>query len=152
MQPSEVFRLLTCGIRRGLIMFSILWLVSIGCTGSALLVSSLHPWAVAGFLAAILLGLAWIHVRGRYLAAWKVSENPQLVYWAHSRELPRRVARYGMRDYKVLMLHLRDGHQYEFNLSPDDLHKFTNWLSERNPSVRWGAYDKPDSATKAAEL
>jgi len=80
-------------------------------------------------------------MRQKAISAWTVSQTPQIVYWARSRELPRRVARYGMKDYKVLTLHLRDGHQCEVNLSPGDLLKFTNWLRERNPSVRWGVYD-----------
>jgi len=52
-----------------------------------------------------------------------------------------------MRDYKILTLHLRDGHQCEFHLPPDDVRKFTAWLSERNPSVKWDAYYNPDPTT-----
>ena len=88
-------------------------------------------------------------MRQKAISAWTVSQTPQIVYWARSRELPRRVARYGMKDYKVLTLHLRDGHQCEVNLPSDDLLKFTNWLRERNPSVRWGSYDGFDATPKS---
>jgi hypothetical protein len=100
-------------------------------------------------LAALLFFLGFNHLREQFVAALKVSQDPQIVYWAHSRELPRRVARYGMKDYKVLTLHLRDGHQCEVNLPSDDLLKFTNWLRERNPSVRWGSYDGFDATPKS---
>jgi len=88
-------------------------------------------------------------LRGKYVAALKVSQNPLIVYWVNSRELNRRIARYGMRDYKILTLYLRDGHKCEAYLSPDDVRKFTDWLREQNPSVRWGAYDDLDSTPNA---
>ena len=65
-------------------------------------------------------------------------------FLAHSREfsgaLSRRLAFYGMRNYKILTLHLCDGNRCEVNLPPDDLHKFTDWLREQNLSARWDAF------------
>lgn len=141
MKSSEICCLLAGKIRRRGIAFRILWIVSAGCSGAALLVQSRWPWAITAILVCFLFILAWANMRKKYLSAWKVSENPQLVYWAHSHALPPRLARYGMKDYKVLTIHLRDGQQCEFNLPSDDVRKFNDWLSKQNPSVRWGAYD-----------
>jgi hypothetical protein len=142
MQPPEVFRLLTRKIRRGGIMFRILWLVSLGCTGAALFVPGFRSWAVAGFLASMLFMLGWIHVRGRYLSALAVSEHPQLVYWAHpTRAKDNRVSDDAINDCKLFTLHLRDGTQFQAHLSAKDTSNFIAWLKEQNPSVRFGPYD-----------
>jgi hypothetical protein len=148
MQPSEVYRLLTRQMPKRVIIFQLCSLAFMVCSATALFSWRSFSWAIAAFLTSFLFIVGWVLMRQKCVAAWKASENPKIVYWAQTRELPRRVARYGMRDYKVLTLHLRDGHQCEVNLPPDDLRKFTNWLSERNPSVRWGAYDDLDSTAK----
>jgi len=41
-----------------------------------------------------------------------------------------------------LVLHLRDGTKCEIGLSALEMGKFVAWLNEKNPSVRWGEYDK----------
>ncbi|MEI8121846.1 MAG: hypothetical protein WCI20_07320 [bacterium] len=92
-------------------------------------------------MAAFLFLLAFVHLRAKYGAAWTVSETPQIVYWVCARDLPRRIARYGMRNFKVLTLYLRDGSQCEAYLAPTEVDTFRAWLTERNPTVRWGAYD-----------
>ena len=38
-------------------------------------------------------------------------------------------------------MHLRDGSELEVDLPPAEMRAFTAWLSERNPDMRWGAYD-----------
>lgn len=141
MQPTEIFRLLTRQMPKRVIVFQFCSLAFMACSFSALVSWRSISWAVASFLASFLLILAWVLLRQKCIVAWKVSNNPELVYWAHSHDLPLRIARFGMNDYKVFKLHLRDGEQIEVNLPPDDLQTITAWLSERNSSVRWGAYD-----------
>jgi hypothetical protein len=141
MQPPEVLRLLTREIRRGGITFRILWLVSIGCTGAALLVPGFRCWAVAGFLASMLFMLGWIHARARYLSAWVVCDRPQLVYWAHPTQAKdNRISEEAIDDCKLLTLHLRDGTQFQARLSAEEMRSFIAWLIEQNPSIIWGAY------------
>ena len=145
MQSSQVYRLLVRRIRRGLIIFSILWLVSSASGGLALICPGGRPWAVAAFLAGILFYLGADHVRKRDASAWRVSENPQLVYWAHPMTPHQPLSDRAIHDCTLLMLHLRDGTEFEVGLPVAEMRSFVTWLSERNPSVRWGVYDNIDS-------
>jgi len=61
MQSSEVYRLLARRIRRGLIIFTTLVLVTIVSSGVAMGVTGGGPWAVISLLAGILFYLAWKH-------------------------------------------------------------------------------------------
>jgi len=149
MQPHEVCNLLTRQISRGGKMFKTLWLVSSGCCGVAFLAPGGRPWAVAALLASILFLVGWVHMRGRYLSAWNISENPQLVYWAHpSRTKDHLVSYEDINNCQLLTLHLRDGTQFLARLSAEDMRDFIAWLNERNPSVRWGASDDIGSTAK----
>ena len=144
MQPPEVFRLLTRQVPHRVIIFQILSLVFMLYSIMALFTWHSFPWAIAALLTSFLFIMGWVLMRQKCINAWKVSNNPQIVYWAYSREfspaLSRRLAFYGIRDYKILTLHLRDGYQCEFHLPLDNVRKFTAWLSEQNPSVKWDAY------------
>ncbi len=147
----EVFRLLTRQMPKRVIVFQLCSLAFMACSIMALFYWRSLPWAIAAFLTSFLSTMSWVLLRQKCINAWKVSNNPQIVYWANSREfsgaLSRRLAFYGMRNYKILTLHLRDGHQSEFHLPSDDVRKFTDWLSERNPSVKWDAYYNLDPTT-----
>ena len=88
------------------------------------------------------------HVRARHISAWKVFENPQIVYWAHSTTRHQHLADEAIRDCRLLTLHLRDGRQFEVGLPPAEMRNFIDWLTERNPSVQWSAFDKLGSTTK----
>ena len=138
MQPTEVFLLLTRQMPKRVIFFQFCSLALMACSVTALFSWHSLSWAIASFLASLLFIIGWVLMRQKCNAAWKISNNPQMVYWAHSRALPPRIARYVMKDYRVLTLHLRDGVQLDVNLPLHDLSKFSSWISERNPSVRWG--------------
>ena len=84
MEASEVASLLTRRYRRGLVIFSTLWLASIIWGGHKLVASNNRSWAAAAFFAAILLGLGFNHARKGFVSAKHVSANPGMVYWAHS--------------------------------------------------------------------
>jgi len=91
-------------------------------------------------MAAILFAMGMNHVRNRYIAARKVSDNPQLVYWAQP-TTNAHTAVGKANDCKILILHLRDGTQIEVGLPPAEMRKCIEWLTVQNPSIRLGAYD-----------
>ena len=162
MSPAEVYRLLTQQIRRGLVIFPCLWLTSIVACSVLALIPDERPWAAAMFLVAIVVGVGIAHVRKRAIEAQKVSSDPQLVYWAHPIQPLRRGSRDAsyvgsfsdepIFDCTLLKLHLRDGTHFEASLPAAQMRVFLTWLSDHNPSVRFGDYDAPStpSATRPA--
>jgi hypothetical protein len=148
MQLPETYRSFMRRVRRGGIVLRILSLVFIGLGGLALATPGFRPWTAAAFLLAVSCLLGVRHVGSRYVSAWKVSENPQIVYWAHPTTRHEHLADGAIQECELLTLHLRDGTQFELGLPPGDMRDFVTWLSERNASVRFGAYDQPDPATK----
>jgi hypothetical protein len=151
MQPNEVFRLINRRLRRGVILFKFLQIVSIVGTGAALLFPSWRPWAATAFLGAVLFGVAWIHVRGMYHSAWKLCNEPQIVYWAYSVDKRGHISEGPTATSTRLVLHLRDGTKCEIGLSASEMEKFVTWLKESNPSVRWGDFDKSETETIRVE-
>lgn len=132
-------------LRRGFVLFRILYLASAVVAGVALIVPGGCPWAIAAFAAGILFYFFWSEAGKHGLNAQNVCQNPQLVYWVHpvaypvlQRNLFRRSAE-NRRQY--MLLHLRDGTELEVTLLPDQMEMFIDWLTERNPSVRIGDYD-----------
>ena len=143
MQSSEVYYLLVRRIRRGLVIFTILWFASVIVTCIlALIVPGGRPWAVTAFLASIYIYLGRDHVGKRHISALRVSEYPQVVYWAHPTSGHQAFSNDAMHDCTLIMLHLRDGTEFEVRLPPEQMRAFIAWLVERNPSVRLGAYDE----------
>lgn len=142
MQSPEVFRLLTRKIHRGAIGSRILSIVSMICACVAIPFPGGLPWAIAAFFVSLLFVVLWVHVRGRGLEAFKVSENPKLVYWAHpTGSSDGLVSIEAVERCTLLTLHLRDGSHFQARLSRDEMDRFILWLKERNPSIRWGFYD-----------
>jgi hypothetical protein len=141
MQPSDVYSLLTRRIRRGLIVFSILRFASIGAAVWALVTPGNRPWGVSAFLLSILFHLGGNTVWKQNVSAWKISGDPGLVYWAHPNDLRQPCSPSATIKFRFLTLHLRDGQQFEVNLPPAEMQIFMKWLNERNPTMRWGAFD-----------
>jgi hypothetical protein len=141
MDSSEVYRLLSRRVRRGVVVFGALSLVC--CIASGLAFAEKQTaWAVAGFEGAILLGLGFRHVRGRDISARKLSSNPQLVYWVHPTVIPANEQwTLQLTTVQSISLHLRDGSQFDACLSPTEMESFFTWLKCQNPSMRMGAYD-----------
>ncbi len=141
MHAQEVYRLLVRRIRRGIIIFGVLSIVLCISSGLAL-ASKQTAWSVAAFVAAILVGLGFRHVRSRDILARKISTHPQLVYWAHPTVIPAN-EQWLLKNTTVqsLSLHLRDGSQFDACLSPKEMESFIGWLKCQNPSIRIGAYD-----------
>ena len=145
MEKTEAFRLITHQLRRGVILFKLLQFVSLIGGGVALIFPAGRPWALAAFVGAILFGVASLHVKAMYHSAWRACDNPQMVYWAHPTTRGGHVLEQPTGDCKRLVLHLRDGTQFEFGLPTSDMSKFIAWLSTQNQSVRWGRFDKLES-------
>jgi hypothetical protein len=52
-----------------------------------------------------------LHVGRRYISAWKVAENPQIVYWGHSINQQGQATDLVVTESNKLKLHLKDGTQ-----------------------------------------
>jgi hypothetical protein len=127
-------------LRRGGIIFRVLWIVLIALTGFSL-IGPYWGWTVAAFTVGVQCMMGMRHVGERYVAASKASENPQIIYWAHPSTPHEHLSDDAMDDCKLITLHLRDGHQFEVGLPSEEMRDFIAWLKERNPSIRWGKYD-----------
>lgn len=152
MEAPEVYRMLSRRIRRGIVIFGALAIGLCVLSGVAL-ANRERAWGASAFSAALLFHLGFQHVRSRDIAARKISEQPQLVYWAHATVIPSRQQQLlALTNVQSLTLHLRDGTQFDACLAPDEMMKFTSWLTERNPSMRKGTYDSPEAGkiTKGA--
>ena len=146
MQPSEIYRLLGCRPRRGRIVFGTLFLACSVSGGFALAIDRV-AWVVAAFFAGLLVGLGFRHVRERDVSARSVAECPELVYWAHPATIPVQDGwLFACTHLRFLMLHLRDGRQFEAGLPPDEMSLFISWLTEQNPTIRMGTYDNTKCA------
>ena len=83
MTSTEVYHLMNRQLRRGLVFFPTLLLLSIAAAVTAWFVPGGRPWTVVGYLVGILCYLGADHVRKRRFSAWTVSQFPQFIYWAH---------------------------------------------------------------------
>ena len=143
MQLPEGYRLFLRRGPRGMIIFGTLRLVSFLVVVVALPMHFYPAWVVAGIFAYGLFTVGSHHVRNWYVSARKVSENPQLVYWAHPTTVRQHLSSDSIQNCRLLTLHLRDGTQFEVGaqMSQKEMRSFIAWLSESNPSIRWGFYD-----------
>jgi hypothetical protein len=146
MQSTEVYRLLSRRTRRGRYIFGTLAIV-LPVSGGLALAAGRGSWAVAAFFAGLLFALGFHHVRERDASARCVAENPQLVYWAHPTMIPSQNRwLFAFTQLRFLMLHLRDGRQFEAGLPPDEMTSFVAWLTQQNPTMRMGIYDNTQCA------
>ena len=150
LQLPEGFRKLIRRLRRGGIIFHSLFLIFFGCTCSALIFHWGISWAIAAFIMSLVCRLTVVLSVGRkYISAWKAAENPEVIYWAHSLDGQGRAVDQPVSDSNNIRLHLKDGTQFELEsvrgtgTSSEQLQEVISWLRQRNPSIRWGNYDKP---------
>ena len=150
LQLPEGFCKLIRRLRRGGIIFHSLFLVFLGCACGALIFHWGFSWVIAAFIMSLVCRLTVLLSVGRkYISAWKVAENPQIVYWAHSLDGQGRAIDKHVKESKNIRLHLKDGTQLEVEAvrgtgtSQEQLREIISWLRQRNPSIRWGDYDKP---------
>ena len=141
MEQPKAYRSFIRRVRCGVFLFQILTLASPVFGAWALATPGCRSWAAVCFLVALLFGLARNQVRGRYISARKVSETPQIVYWAHPTRPFEPRSNETIGECKLLMLHLQDGTQLEVDLPPAEMCRLIDWLTEKNPSIRLGVYD-----------
>jgi hypothetical protein len=130
-------------LRRGALILRILWMFLIALSALALILNA-WLWSLLAFLTVIACVLLGIHVSRRYLAAWKVSTNPQWVYWVHATPGFDRSLDAPIADCSHLTLHLRDGSFLQIDLPPNSINELVVWLVEHNPTLRCGPYDDLD--------
>jgi hypothetical protein len=152
LQLPEGFCKLLRRFRRGGILFHSLYLILLGCAGGALVCHLGISWAIAAFILCLVCRLTVLLSIGRkYISACNVAENPQIVYWGHSMDRQGRAIDTPVTESKNILLHLKDGTQVEVEavrgtgVSQTQLREIIFWLRQRNPSIRWGDYDKPSS-------
>lgn len=75
-------------------------------------------------------------------SAHDIAENPQLVYWAHPPIGNQFNLSWPFYDHTILTLHLRNGSDFELISPASEVQIVTAWLREKNPSLRWGAFDE----------
>ena len=150
LQLPEGFCKLIRRLRRGGIIFHSLSLVFLGCACAALIFHWGISWAIAAFIMSLVCRLTVLLSVGRqYISAWKVAENPHIVYWAHSLDGQGRAIDKTVTESKNIRLHLKDGTQLAVEAvrgtgtSQEQLLEIISWLQQQNPSIRWGNYDKP---------
>jgi hypothetical protein len=150
LQLPEGFCKLIRRLRRGGIIFNSLYYVFLGCACAALIFHWGISWAITAFILGLVCRLTFLlSVGRRYISAWKVAENPQIVYWAHSLDGQGRAIVEPVAESKNIRLHLKDGTQLAVEAvrgtgtSHEQLREIISWLRQCNPSIRWGDYDNP---------
>ncbi len=154
LQLPEGFCMLIRRLRRGGIILHSFYFFFCGCAGGAFIAGmGFHgwiPWAIVAFIMSLVCRLtALLPVGRKYISAWKVAENPQIVYWAHSLDGQGRAVDESVTESKNIRLHLKDGTQLAIEavrgtgISQEQLREVISWLRQRNASIRWGNYDKP---------
>ena len=142
MLPSTdtISRMLTRRTRRGVIIFNVL---RYGFAVAAGIEMCNQEWfgGVGAILGAVLFGLGYDHVKKRRDAALLLAQQPHLVYWAHPTRVTAAMARHPAGNIAPLTVYLRNGNQFEATLSPSEQRIFVEWLSQANPTIRWGPYD-----------
>lgn len=142
MQSSEVYSLLVRRIRRGMVIFSTLWLVAIVAGALAFWGPRIGPWGIAIFLTAMFCRFCFGQVRQSSLLAREISADPGIVAWAQLSKI-----RPVFMSDRFLNLDLHDGRKFEVGLPLDEMRTFILWMSERNPAIRWELGDRVDSTT-----
>lgn len=152
MQSTEVYYLLSRRILFRVVFCKILSIGSIVVWVSLIVInvnfngSPCYGWAILAFLVGGVFHVFGVFALERARVAWRLAEEPRLVYWAHPTDPGGRMRYDGSRlteSCSHLVLHLRDGSEFSATLPPRLMRLFISWLIEKNPSVRLGAYDGP---------
>jgi hypothetical protein len=141
MDSTQIYRILTQKIRRGILIFYVLKIISMVACVYLLITDGVGPWVALYFVAVVISYVSIGHVRKRAIAATKVSQDPQIVYWAHPSTPHEPLSSNSIHECTILTLHLRDGTQLEVNLPLKQMNDFIAWLKEHNSTIRWGPYD-----------
>ena len=152
LQLPEGFRKLIRRLRRGGIIFHTLSLLFLTGACSVLIFHWGISWAITAFILCLVCRLTVLLSIGRkYISAWKVAEDPKIVYWVHSTDGQGRANDQPVSESRTVRLHLKDGTQLEVEavtgtgISQTQLQDALSWLRHKNQALRWGDYDKPVS-------
>lgn len=148
MEPKQVLHLIGHRFRRGMIICRVIGVVTVGFAGALVMTPGAWPWAIIAFIIANIFIVAHVLIGQKYLSAWKICENAGIVYWAHATDRHQKVSAVAVTECNFLTVHLRDGTECEVALPPKKMGKFVDWLKQRNPLIRWGAYDASDGENK----
>jgi hypothetical protein len=140
MQSTEVYRLLGRRHRRGYVIGRIMWNVCFIVMGVIIFVLGSISWTIVVFFVALALYMLWVNNLGMQNSAWRISENPRLVYWAHPTSGHEPYADVPLDECTIMKLHLTDGTEFEVLLPVEQMRAFINWLREQNPELRLGEY------------
>ncbi len=144
-QSKDIYRQLSRRPRRGRVVFGTLSLAFAALGGAALATGG--SGALAALIVGLLFGLGYLHVRERDDSARRIAEGPHSVFWVHASTIPlQNPWLFSLTTLSFVVLHLRDGRQFEVALPPDEMEHFIQWLRQQNPSVRLGAYDGASQA------
>jgi hypothetical protein len=143
MDAPDVYSMLARRFYRGFWICRVLYWVSV-IFGGLVFIPGYRSWAVVAFIAGVHFYIGWTVAARKIKSASCVSENPQHVYWVRATTIqPPNFSD------TFITLHLRDGSELEVGLSKDQIRRLVDWLAERNPSLRVGAFD--DSSEAADE-
>ncbi|HEY1661095.1 MAG TPA: hypothetical protein VGI03_01635 [Verrucomicrobiae bacterium] len=139
-------------LRRGGVFFHSLYLVFLGCGCGALMFHWGIPWFILCFILGLICRLTvLLHVGRRYISARKVTENPGIVYWGYATDRQGCATDRAVTEANTIKLQLKDGSHLAVEavrgagITREQLREVIAWLRQKNPSIRWGNYDKPDS-------
>ena len=113
LQLPEGFRKEIRDLRRGVFLFYSMSLIFVACSVVLFFVGLvLHVWiplAISVFFISVGCRVILISAGQRHTSAWKIAENPQIVYWGHSTYQTDKP----LNESIHLKLHLRDGTELE---------------------------------------
>lgn len=142
MEPPRSLKLLRKRCLRSGITLKIGWLFLLIVSGGCLVCAETRPWALAGFIMAVVFSLALTRLRQKLGALSDVLSLSQIIYWSQNRpanELTRKV----LAGRAPLRLHLNNGEHLDVDVFANEMDYFSRWIKERNPHVRWGtSYEK----------
>ena len=140
LSADDVYRLLATKVLRGRFFGAVLFVLSLGGLVCSLTIFPSAPWAIASALGGALFGFVFYRSRQKLDLARRISNEPQLVYWAHP-TLLRQTQGGQTIDSTFITLHSRSGASFEVAVSRDQLLAIVVWLREHNPNIRLGPYD-----------
>jgi hypothetical protein len=101
------------------------------------------PWAITGFVMAILFGTASMLAGKKVELAARIAAEPGVVFWIHPTEL-RQTTLFGAKTTNFITLHTTTSGNFEVAMERADMLAIAAWVKRHNPAVRFGAYEQPE--------
>lgn len=141
---TQVAEMLISKPRRGRVT---MWVVAVAGGLACAYFAAVHqsiPWAVVyGIVASF--GLYCCIMLGKKVSlGTRLATEPRLVYWIHPTLLRQQLSGKTF-EIPFITLHSKDAGTFEVAMPVAKLVAITHWYQEQSPSVRVGAYDKPEA-------